>query len=72
MFGRKNIKSKFLRRFRKVGLYARDFGTASVIKKFTTKYRNILLSEPQVAASGRRSATTVTGPLPRELEDSTS
>ena len=38
MSARKNIKSKFLRRFRKVGLYARDFGTASVIKKFTTKY----------------------------------
>ena len=38
MSARKNIKSKFQRRFRKVGLYARDFGTASVIKKFTTKY----------------------------------
>ena len=34
----KNIKSKFLRRLiKKDGLYVRDFGTASAIKKFTTK-----------------------------------
>ena len=55
---------------KEVGLYGRDFGTASAIRKFTTKYRNIVLSEPQVTP-GRTSAMIVTEPLSRELKDPT-
>ena len=55
---------------KEVGLYVRDFGTASAIKNFTTKYPKYSLSESQLT-TGRRSAMMVTGLLLGELEDPT-
>ena len=53
-----------------IGLYARDFGTASAIISSLLNICNILLSESQLTP-GRRSAMMVAGPLSRELEDPT-
>ena len=55
---------------KEVGLYARDFGTASAIKKFTIKYSKYILSEPQLTP-GRRTSMMMTEPLSRELADPT-
>ena len=67
----KKYQVEILQRSRKKlpGLYVRDFGTASAIKKILNT-RNISLSELQLTP-GKRSAMMVTGPLPRALEDPT-
>ena len=55
-------------KIKKVDLYARDFGAASTIKKFTNKYPKYFFVRATVN-NWKKSAMMVTGPLSRESED---